>query len=122
VDSGSVALRKRFGEDLRGVMSYTSSGKVEIHDVRDDLGQERGVLVRENWTKELLIEVFSKEVQEENFDLGSLMCTTRYFEDATVLNFIHSAERGVVVSFDPDVDIDRQLLSWCREQLAVSCP
>jgi hypothetical protein len=121
--SGVASLRERFGEYLRGVMSYTSTGKVKIHDVREDISQARSLLVQENWTKELLIEVSSRGVQEENFDLGSLLCTTRYFKNATVLNFLINDERGVVVSFEPEnITIDRQLLSWCRKQLTVPNP
>lgn len=108
-------LDQRFGEDLRGVLTYRRTGEVEIQHVRDDVDRWHARDDRDEQIEELLMDTLSAHLQEESFSLGALNCTVRFFDSATILNCIFEQELGVVVSLDPGAgSIDHELVESLR--------
>lgn len=109
------AFQHRFGSDLRGVMFYSGEGDVDVRYLRDDVGQALTEAIQEDQVQELLMDLHVAEIQERKFSLGDYSGSARFFDEATVLNFVFDTDVGMVVSLDPDSEVvDRDLLNWCR--------
>lgn len=115
-DSQLVALvDERFGDDLRGVMTYRRTGEVELQHVREDIDRWHTDEDQDEQIQELLMDTLSAHVQEESFSLGALNCTVRFFDNALILNVIFEQELGVVVSLEPEAgSIDHEFVEQLR--------
>lgn len=103
-------LRSQAGDYLRGVATYDSEEYSVVY-LRDDLRTQ-------HFKSELdrMYEYLSREsrVREQRaFPFGSLDGTLRLFEDAIVLHYPGTQERGTVITLDPEVG--RNLTEFMRE-------
>ncbi|USZ69850.1 hypothetical protein NGM10_15710 (plasmid) [Halorussus salilacus] len=110
-DEGLIRfLRERTGECLRGVGRYDADG-YEVLYVRPGLERETLDSEVERMVTHLRSESRPREVR--SFPYGDLDGTVRSFEEAVVMHFPLTQERGVVVTLEPDVA--RQLTTFMRE-------
>jgi len=106
-------LRRRVGDDLRGVAFYDESG-CDILYLREDLRGDDPSTVAERMISYLKHESRSRE--RRVFPFGELNGTVRSFEDAAVMHFPLTQARGVVVTLDPNAA--RQLNSFMNDCIA----
>lgn len=108
-------LKKTAGETLRGVVSYDGD-EYDVRFIRDDLRERRVKSEVDKMIDRLRQESRSRE--RRSFPFGDINATVRSFEEAMVLHFPKTQERGIVVTLDPE--IARQLntfLGSCLERI-----
>lgn len=108
-------LKDTAGEYLRGVVAYNGN-EYDIQFIRDDLRERRLKSEVDKMIDRLRHESRSRE--HRAFPFGDLNGTVRSFEEAMVLHFPSTQERGTVVTLDPGVA--RQLntfLGSCIERI-----
>lgn len=106
-------LRRRVGDDLRGVVCYDEADTDVLFARADRPGIESDA---ERAVRYLQHESRSRE--QRAFPFGDLNGTVRSFEDAVVMHFPLAASRGIVVTLDPNAA--RQLNAFmadCIDQL-----
>ncbi|WP_157572923.1 hypothetical protein [Halogranum rubrum] len=113
-------------DDLRAVIAYSESGSIEYVYLRPGLDyqlEQEGTEARDDILEELLVESLAKSTSEDSFDLGSLNCAVRFFDDATVVHCIVSEGAGVAFSLEPGTLLANQsLLDDCLEIVGVDAP
>ena len=106
-------LRRRVGDDLRGVVCYDEAETDVLFARADRPGIESDA--------ERAVEYLQRESQSRErraFPFGDLNGTVRSFEDAVVMHFPLAGARGIVVTLDPNAA--RQLNAFmadCIDQL-----
>ena len=103
-------LRDRTGEYLRGVGFYDAE-EYEVLYVRPDLHRETLDAEIARMVEHLRNE--SRAREQHAFPYGGLDGTVRSFEEAIVMHFPFSQERGAVVTLDTEAA--RQMTDFMRE-------
>ena len=94
-------LKQRAGDALRGVAHYYEDG-YELLYVRDDVAHRYTDDHFEQLFGTIREEMSEQTVQESAYNLGTLHCTMRLFDDGIVLNFSQGERVGTSVSLDPE--------------------
>ena len=92
-------LEKRAGENLRGVVRY-SQDSTDVPYLRDDVQEVRLESQVDRMLRRMRPESSSKE--EMSFPFGDLHATLRIFDEAIILHFPLGADRGLVISLEPE--------------------
>ena len=107
--------QQRVGEYLRGIVSYDGDSSDVVY-LRDDVREQRIQSEIDRMLKRLRPEASASE--ERSFPFGDLYVTVRRFEEAIIMHFPASRDRGVVVSLEPDATRDlNRFTTECLQQL-----
>lgn len=93
-------LRNQAGDYLRGVARYDSGGHSVIY-LRDNLRSRRFKSDVSQMIDRLKQETRARE--NRAFPFTDLHGTVRLFEEAMVMHYPHTQERGTVITLDPEV-------------------
>lgn len=108
-------LKDTAGENLRGVVWYEGN-EYDIRFIRDDLRTQRLKSEVDKMIDRLRRE--SRADERRAFPFGEVNATVRSFEEAMVMHFPSTQDRGTVVTFEPE--IARQLNTFvgsCLERI-----
>lgn len=103
-------LRSQAGDYLRGVATYNAE-EYSVLYLRDDLRTQHFETDLDKIHDRLRYE--SRAREQRAFPFGPLDGTVRLFEEAMVLHYPHTQERGTVITLDPEVG--RDLAAFMRE-------
>ena len=95
-------LKRQAGENLRGVAHYYEDG-YELLYAREDVSRRYDEDRFEELFSTIRKEMSERTQQESVYELGTLHCTVRLFDDGIVLNFSQGDKIGTSVSLDPEV-------------------
>lgn len=98
----------RFGEALRSVASYDDDG-FDLRFVRDDVDALYDDRDYARVFRTLRLEAMDRPTQDSLYAHGTLLCTYRVYEDATVIHAATSETEGVLVSVDAEANVDLQV-------------
>lgn len=108
-------LKEQTDDYLRGVGVYDADD-YELLYLREDLRTER---VRGELDK--MVTRFRQESrarEQRAFPFGELTGTVRTFEEAMVMHYPHTQERGIVVTFEPGVGRDlNTFMHECKKRI-----
>lgn len=93
-------LKQTAGDYLRGVVHYHGE-EYDVRFIRDDLRTQRLKSDVDKMIDRLRRE--SRSGERQSFPFGELNGTVRSFEDAMVMHFPSTQERGTVVTLDPEI-------------------
>lgn len=103
-------LRRQAGDYLRGVVIYTTDD-YDVLYLRDDLHVQQFNEKTERMCNHLKQETRTREQRALPFD--GFHGTIRFFEEAMVMHYPHTQERGTVITLEPEVG--RNLTSFMHE-------
>jgi len=108
-------LEQHVDDYLRGVAAYTTTD-YDVLYLRDDLKAERVRSELDQMIERLRQERRVREQQA--FPFGELTGTVRAFEDAMVMHYPYTQERGTVITFDPGVGRDlNTFMHECQQRI-----
>ncbi|WP_435175670.1 DUF7522 family protein [Halorussus sp. AFM4] len=108
-------LRDHVDSSLRGITVYDADNYDVIY-IREDLRAERVRSEVDQMVERLRQETRVRE--QQSFPFGGLNGTLRSFEDAMVMHFPDTQERGTVVTLEPEVGRDLNMfMHECEKRI-----
>ena len=108
-------LEEQAGENLRGVVQY-SKDSTDVPYLRDDVREVRLQSQVDRMLRRIRPESSSKE--EMAFPFGDLHATLRIFDEAIILHFPLGADRGLVISLEPEAAAQlNSFVNGCLDRL-----
>ena len=92
-------LRESVGENLRAVAHYDRDAAVI--EVNESVGDSISDDHIEEVIDDLRLQDVSRTRQESLYEVGSLYCSIRAFDDALVVHFLQGDARGTMISVEP---------------------